>query len=237
MPLPPILGRFMPGETTITSPLVSLVAVNLVTIVFAVIGNWDLATVIFLYWAQSVIIGVFACLSILITDTSAIADGILEKTPVSVSPAPARKVLAFTFKLFLAGFFAVHYGTFHAVYFFFIAGSGIFGPVSYSDPGITLSCGLFFAIHAWSFLFHRKRGTEGAREMMTQFMEPYARIIPMHLTIIFGSFIILGLQFFGITTTLPVLVFFLLLKTLADVSAHIKKHAVPEEKSDQPLFQ
>jgi hypothetical protein len=232
MPLPPFPARFMPGETTITSPLVSLIAVNLVTIVFAIMGNWDLASVIFIYWAQSVIIGIFAFLSILFVDTSAIADTMAENpaVPGAVlgSPAPVRKLQAAFLKLFLAGFFAVHYGAFHAGYLFFITGFSLFGPVSYDDPGILISVGLFLAIHAWSFLFYRKSGKAAALGMMTQFMEPYARIFPMHLTIIFGSFIILGLQFFGITTTLPVLVFFLVLKTVADISAHVKKHAGPE---------
>lgn len=232
MPRPPFLARFMPGQTTFNSPLVSLIAVNLVTIVFAIVGNWDLATVIFIYWAQSVIIGIFACLSILFVDTAALADTMAEHPAVpgavSGSPAPARRILAGLLKLFLAGFFAVHYGTFHAVYFFFITDFSLFGPVSYTDPGILVSIGLFFALHAWSFFFYRKRGTAAALGMMTQFTEPYARIFPMHLTIIFGSFIILGLQFFGITTTLPVLVFFLVVKTIADISAHIKKHAVPK---------
>jgi hypothetical protein len=239
MPLPPFLSRFMPGEITITSPLVSLIGVNLVTIVFAILGNWDLASVIFIYWAQSVMIGIFAFLSILFTDTSAIADTMAENPAVPGAvlggPGPVRTLQAALLKLFLAGFFAVHYGAFHAGYFFFITDFSLFGPVSFDDPGILVSCGLFLAIHAWSFLFYRKRGKAAALGMMTQFMEPYARIFPMHLTIIFGSFIILGLQSFGITTTLPVLVFFLVLKTVADIAAHLKKHAVPEGQVSLPF--
>ena len=233
MTVPPFLARILPGEITLTPPLVSLIAGNLLTIVLAVLGNWDLATVVFIYWAQSVIIGIFAFLSILFTDTSAMADGITETTTLPDGSKLVRKGNPGTFKVLMAGFFAFHYGFFHLIYFFFIVDSGIFGPVGFSDPGIANSCGLFFAIHAYSFLYHRQRGKAAVADMVMQFMEPYDRILPMHLTIIFGSFIILGLGFFGITTVTPVLVLFLLLKTYADVAGHLKKHLlIPEQLSE-----
>jgi hypothetical protein len=235
MPAPPFLSRILPGEITLTPPLVSLVAANLLTIVLAVLGNWDLATVVFIYWAQSVIIGIFAFLSILFTDTSAMADGITQTTTLWDGSKTVRKGNAGTFKVLMAGFFAIHYGGFHLGYYFFIVGSGIFGPVNFSDPGIVISCGLFFAIHAYSFLYNRKRGKAAAADMMMQFMGPYDRILPMHLTIIFGSFIILGLGFFGITSVTPVLVLFLLLKTYADVAGHLKKHLLIPEKFSEVL--
>jgi hypothetical protein len=53
---------------------------------------------------------------------------------------------------------------------------------------------------------------------------PFRRIIPMHMTIIFGGIFLLVLEFMGIGSTLPVLVLFLILKTASDVAAHIEKH-------------
>ena len=201
----------------------------------AVLGNWNLATVVFIYWAQSVIIGIFAFFSILFTDTSAMADRITETTTMPDGTKVVRKGNPGTFKVMMAGFFALHYGAFHLIYYFFIVGSGIFGPVGFSDPGIVISCGLFFAIHAYSFLYHRQRGKAAVADMMVQFMGPYDRILPMHLTIIFGNFIIIGLGLFGITTVTPVLVLFLLLKTYADVAGHLKKHLlIPEKMSEDP---
>jgi len=47
-------------------------------------------------------------------------------------------------------------------------------------------------------------------------MLPYARIIPMHLTLVFGGLFIAS-KFW--------LVFFLLLKTLTDLIAHVAEHA------------
>ncbi len=54
-------------------PVISLVFANLVTIVLAVIETWDLATVMFIYLAQSIIIGFFTVVSLLTADTTTLA--------------------------------------------------------------------------------------------------------------------------------------------------------------------
>jgi hypothetical protein len=46
----------------------------------------------------------------------------------------------------------------------------------------------------------------------------------MHLTILFGSVVVLLLQLAGIKTVMPVLVLFLVLKTYADLAMHMRKH-------------
>jgi hypothetical protein len=56
----------------------------------------------------------------------------------------------------------------------------------------------------------------------------------MHLTIIFGSIVIFALEVFGITSTMPVLVLFLVLKTYSDITAHLIKHE-KEENPDAPV--
>ena len=58
---PVILTRVLPGDLIHNFPVLSLIFANLVTIVLAILGNWDLATVMFIYWAQSIIIGIFYC--------------------------------------------------------------------------------------------------------------------------------------------------------------------------------
>ncbi len=55
----------------------------------------------------------------------------------------------------------------------------------------------------------------------------------MHLTIIFGSIMILVLEAAGIRSTLPVLVLYLLLKTWTDIRAHVIKHE-RERNPDAP---
>ena len=234
MQLPEIIPRVLPGELIHNYPVVSLIFANLVTIVLAIFGNWDLATVFFIYWVQSVIIGVFSVFSILSADTAAIRADL--QRPIDerggtekVTPGFARFYLCI-----MAGFFTLHYGLFHLGYFFFIVDSSLFGTVNIADPGIWLACGLFFANHLYSHITYRHAGPKDYRFVNENFFSPYGRIIPMHLTILFGSIIIVALQLLGLTTTLPVLVLFLLLKTYSDMNAHLIKHE-RETNPDAPV--
>lgn len=215
-------SRVLPGDVIHDFPLISLIAVNLVTIILAVIGNWDLATVMFSYWVQSVMIGVFTALSLLTAGSAREFPAPPAGDSTAATLATLDKYGSIIGRVGITLFFIVHYGIFHFAYYEFIVGSGIFGPVNFSAPGLYLSCGLFFCNHLYSFITHwnvhiREAGGD-------DFFAPYHRIIPMHLTIIFGSMVIFFLQEIGITSTMPVLVLFLVLKTWADIAAHIAKH-------------
>jgi hypothetical protein len=233
MQFPAPFPRVLPGDLIHNVPVVSLVVANAVTIALAILGNWDLATVMFIYWAQSIVIGFFTVLSLLGADTAALrAD--LEKPIREQGCSGVSTRFAVSYKLLLAGFFCLHYGLFHWGYYAFIVESGIFGTVDFSDPGIWLSCGLFFANHLYSHIAYRHKGAKGAMYVNEHFFTPYRRIVPMHLTIIFGSIVVLVLQVFGIVSTMPVLILFLLLKTYTDTSAHLDKHE-QEEHPDAPV--
>lgn len=219
------LSRILPGDFDLTPPVISLLSANLITIGLAVAGNWDAATVIFIYWAQSVIIGIFTVLTILGADTTAISAAMNRSyakkgETCTVDPGRVR-----TQAWILAVIFAIHYGIFHVAYYFFIVESGLFGVVDLSSPGIWFSCGIFFVNHLFSFLYYRNRLQQDEEFMTDTFTGPYYRIIPMHLTIMFGAIVTLVLGIFGITSTLPVLVLFLILKTAADLAMHLRKHA------------
>ena len=224
MELPPSLQRIVPGDLAKNPPLLTLVAANLITIVLAVAANWDLATVLFIYWAQSVIIGIFTVVSLLSADTESLA-ATLGKAQAEAggSPVVGTGYVRF-YKVVLAGFFALHYGLFHYAYYGVIIGGDLFGPVDLSAPGIGISCALFFANHLYSYLYHRGTEKRDADFVTREFFTPYNRIIPMHLTIIFGAILVLAFSFLNVPSTLPVLVLFLLLKTVLDVKMHLRKH-------------
>ncbi|NMB79078.1 MAG: hypothetical protein GYA23_08280 [Methanomicrobiales archaeon] len=234
MQLWPPFSRILPGEPANDFPLISLVIVNLVTIILAIVGNWDLATVMFSYWVQSVMIGIFTALSLLTAGSARK----FPAPPAGDSAAatfatldPAGSILA---RFGMTIFFVIHYGIFHFAYYEFIVDSGIFGPVNFSEPGLYLSCGLFFVNHLYSFAAHWNVHIHEAGG--DDFFAPYHRIIPMHLTIIFGSIVIFILQEMGITSTMPVLVLFLVLKTWADIAAHLAKHTIvpPDQAAGAP---
>ncbi len=231
---PVIITQVLPGDLIHNIPVISLVFANIVTIVLAILGNWDLATVMFIYWAQSIIIGIFSVVSILGADTAALGADLQKPIDERGGSEKITPRFVWTYKCIMAGFFTLHYGLFHWGYYTFIVESGLFGTVNFADPGIWLSCGLFFANHLYSHITFRHQGPKNAGYVNEQFFTPYRRIIPMHLTIIFGSIVIFALEIFGITSTLPVLVLFLLLKTYSDISAHLIKH-YQEENPDAPV--
>jgi hypothetical protein len=232
MQCPPPVSRVLDGDLIHNFPVISLIFANLVTIVLAILGNWDLATVMFSYWLQSVIIGVFAAISLISVGTAR------EETPGS-GGVPESPVLAalvrignFTARIGLTVFFVIHYGIFHIAYYMIIVDSGLFGQVNFTDPGLWFACGIFFVNHLYSFVAHwnvhiREVGGD-------DFLAPYRRIIPMHLTIIFGGMVIFGLQDLGITSTMPVLLLFLVLKMVVDISTHLARHSPPGTSGSSP---
>ncbi|MCX6686131.1 MAG: DUF6498-containing protein [Methanoregula sp.] len=214
-----------------TPPVISLLFANLVTIVLAIGGHWDVATVMCIYWAQSVIIGIFTVITLLGIDTSALSFDIGRSLKEKGGSGIVGLKYIWLYKCVLAGFFALHYGLFHYGYFSFIVESGLFGSVNFSNPPNYIACGLFFANHLYLFLYHRKDVRQSSTFIAEEFFRPYQRIVPMHLTIIFGSIVMFALHVIGINASLPVLVLFLLLKTYADLDMHQQKHAGEELKA------
>lgn len=234
MQFPLRLSGVLPGDLIHNIPFISLILANIVTIVLAILGNWNVATVMFVYWAQSVIIGLFTVVSILGADSSVLAADLQKPVDKQGGSKKITPSFAWVYMYILAGFFSLHYGLFHWGYFTFIVDSGLFGNVNFDDTSLWLSCGFFFANHLYSHIIYRHEGQKGAGYVNEQFFTPYQRIIPMHLTIIFGSIVILALMVAGISSTMPVLVLFLLLKTYSDISAHRIKHH-KEEHPDAPV--
>jgi hypothetical protein len=219
------ISRVLPFEPELTPPVFALLSANLLTIILAIIGNWDAASTILIFWAQSVIIGIFTIASIIGADTLAIKADMDARYRergeyIVLDPHQVKK-----HQYILAVMFFVHYGIFHLAYYDFIINSAILGPVDLAQYGIWISCAIFFANHLYSFLFYRTRERRGEEYVNDTFIGPYFRIVPMHLIIFIGAVVILILGILGISSTLPVLVIFLLLKTAADLAMHLWKHA------------
>ncbi len=118
-------------------------------------------------------------------------------------------------------FFLVHYGFFHFVYAVFLSSLG--SPLNTIQGGVSLCIAAFFLAHGFSFFFHRSSDDGDIQNVAKVFSEPYARIVPMHL------FIIFGLGFFRMLVSddnLLLVIGFLLLKTAVDMFLHFRKHQV-----------
>ena len=199
-----------PGWTS--ASVLALLLANLVPLVGVVGLGWDLGEVMVLFWAESGIIGFYSLLRLCY---------VAGWTAVVLGP-----------------FFLAHFGGFMAGHFIFIyalfiqgvesdgtiAGGGEAGVFeTLTDVFVPLSpalVALFFS-HGVSFFtnFLRRREYVG-RNPSDQMKEPYKRVVVMHVTIIFGGWVILALG-----TPVWALILLLGLKTAVDLRAHRKEHS------------
>jgi hypothetical protein len=197
--------------------LLLLIISNLITIYIAVRENWDLSTVMWVYWVQSIVIGIFNFVRIYQLKEFSTENFTINGQPVT-STDEARN--------FVALFFAAHYGLFHFVYLFFL----IIGPFSsrYGYSGnptdfkyVVLASLVFFFNHLYSYL-HNKPVDNKKQNIGAIMFYPYARILPMHFAF-----------FLGATAGIAVPIF-LSIKTLADCIMHIYEHYVLR-RSETPV--
>jgi hypothetical protein len=217
-------ARALGGSNPIAA--IVLVAVNIVPLIGVMFWGWDIGTILITYWLENGVIGLINIPKILL------AGG-----PGSVGGAV------------LAGFFAVHYGGFwigHGIFVFLIAGiasggffgtffgsgfpsGGGFGGFGGSGTGTTgpdgaqilLIVALLFVSHGVSFLVNYRGRKEYLNTTpMKQMFQPYGRLFILHITIILGAFLVIGLgQPFLLVALLVIL------KTGVDLLFHLREHA------------
>jgi hypothetical protein len=219
------------GATTVSTPwaIGSLIGVNLVPLAGVLFLGWSTFDLMVLYWFENGIVGLFALLKILLTRGR---DG----DAVSVGAAFER--------LFVAGFFMLHYGAFWTVHglfvvalfgggagasgaafapmagpaWFFFGGLGIAGAVL--RGGLLLAAMGLLVSHAVSFIGNvLTRGEDLDRPPKELMARPYGRVAVLHVTLVLGAGLMLGLGE-------PVigLALFVLLKTVVDLRAHVRSH-------------
>jgi uncharacterized protein DUF6498 len=183
-----------------------LLASNIWVLILYLKDGSDLGTILIIYWIQSVIIGFFNFFRILGLKEFSTEGFLVNGRAVK----PTRKT-----KIQVAWFFAFHYGFFHLIYAIFLI-SVFIAPENARTISLSLilgSAAIFFANHLFSFFYNRNRDTGEENIGQIMFL-PYARILPMHLMIIFGVFLkgTIGL------------IIFISMKTIADLTMHIFEH-------------
>jgi hypothetical protein len=182
----------------------ALVTTNLLSLVVAVATDWNLCSVMFLYWAQSVIIGLSNVVRILALDRFSTENFRINDREVEPTPAVKRQT---------AFFFLVHYGMFHAIYLVFLI--GLADALASADFAFAVCVVLFALNHAWSHRYNVSLDRRGTPNIGTLMFTPYIRIVPMHLAIVAGGA-------FGDSAV--ALALFMLLKTGADATMHVVEH-------------
>ena len=193
-----------------------LIISNIITIIIAVIENWDFVIILFVYWCQSVIIGFFAILKIL-----NLKEFSTENFYVGYEqPKPTEET-----KKFVAGYFATGYVFMHLLYIWMIIAISsdngyVFTRFVDSSIFIISSIVFFLIAHFYSYIYNKEEDSKKKQNIGSMFLRPFARIIPIHFAPVIFGFI------YGLLTISNKisLVAFLLLKTLIDVIMHISEH-------------
>ncbi len=199
----------LPGtRLTARSPsALVLILSNLVPVFGVFFAGWDVGAIMAIYWLENVAIGILNALKILL----ARAGG---------TPLPARAGMAL--------FFCVHYGIFtlvHGVFVFAVfQKDGPFGGRGFSPFAALGEYGLaflaLFGSHLFSFFVnYLGRGEFRDKNVMLVMIQPYGRIVILHVTIILGGFVTMALG-----SPKPVILLLVILKTMGDVFFHLKEH-------------
>ena len=155
-------------------------------------------TIIWLYWCQSVLLGIFNFFDMLTLKNASVENMTINGKPATVSQA----------KGCLPVFFLFHYGIFHLVYFIFLV---VDLNLSHADFSVLKWALLVLIINQVIYFIQNKTiYANVSRNIGTLFFTPYLRIVPMHLTILLPKFI----------GWAPVITF-LVLKTIFDVIGHL----------------
>lgn len=194
----PLFKRF----ANIDVGLLFTLATNVYLIWEYVHNNASIDTIILLFYVQSVLIGVFNALDMFTVNTT----NANEKSEAAELPRSSKGCAGL--------FFMVHYGGFHFVYLFFLPQIINFQNINW--PLFQLALALLVIGCIINFIQDKLRNRIQSANLLAMFFMPYARIIPMHLTI-------LAPQFLHISAPL----LFLSLKTIADVITYlIYRHVV-----------
>jgi hypothetical protein len=164
------------------SGVLGVIATNLVAIGIAWWQHWPLVTLLWPYWMQSVIIGWYSHRRILALRQFSTEDTSFDQG----SPEAAKR--------HAADFFTMHYGVFHLVYALFLlavmSGDTRGVPAYHVSPlDLVLMAALtvsFVLSHRASYQRIMAADQQGRPNITNVILLPYLRIVPMHLTIIFG---------------------------------------------------
>jgi len=200
-------GAFEPYSPSVSPSLLALVLANAIPIVGVLFLGWTVFPLLLLYWLENVVVGGFNVAKMLLAQPS---------EPVS-----------WLGKLFLIPFFIVHFGGFTYVHgvlvvaFFGPKGAQPFDLLTAVPAAIRanhLGWGLLSltASHGLSFYWNYLQNGEFQRASLNTLMgQPYGRIVVLHLTVLFGGWIVILLG-----SPVPALIILIAFKTAADWRAH-----------------
>jgi len=219
-----------------------LILANLIPLLGVVVYEWNVLSVLLLYWAENVVIGILNVARMVTCAGGNALQGILKlaNRPIPdevVQSLPSISVNAL--KIFLIPFFVFHYGMFCFGHLTFVL-------AIFSDGSISLRSGsalaelwqnsfwiavaAVFVSHLFSFFTNYIGNGEYKRASLFLLMHrPYGRIIAMHVAIVLGAGLVMYLG-----SPMPILLILILVKTFIDVRMHEKERGKLSEAELAP---
>lgn len=204
----------LPTVADLRKPSVlALIAANLIPLAGVLFFGWEVFPLMFLFWSENVIVGAFNVLKMIFAGGGG-----------GVGQAA---------KLFVIPFFCVHYGMFtlvHGIFICVIFGGGLhhggspfdavatFGEtmgeqhLGWALLGLVISRGISFATN------YLGKGEFKTATVAILMVQPYGRIVVLHIAIIGGGFLVMALN----SPTLGLLLL-IVLKTLLDLAGHLNE--------------
>ncbi|MEM1412913.1 MAG: DUF6498-containing protein [Pseudomonadota bacterium] len=222
-----------------------LVAVNLGLLAGVLLFDWSVFDIIFLFWAENLVIGAINVLKMITAHPapSAAPDPESGTSVGQASPVDIKSVAAgWGAKLFLIPFFILHYGGFclgHGIFVFALFNeAGEFGDDLWTavpallTGALGLSLAMLAASHFISFLLNYLGRGEYRRTSASELMgRPYGRIIALHVTIIVGGFLALAADNHVLMLTVLVV-----LKTFVDLAMHGRERQKYVDPESAPIM-
>lgn len=194
-----------PSRPALLASSAALLLANVIPLLGAVAWGWSVFEIVVTYWAENLIIGGYTLLRMLG------AGGWRSEAALWVG------------KVFMAGFFTVHYGMFclvHGFFVFSLLGEGKGKEAVLSGKGFAIALLALVISHGISFVKNYWAGGEyRGTTIQAQMFAPYPRIVVLHVAILFGAFAIQALG-----STVPMLVILVVGKTAIDLSLHRWMH-------------
>lgn len=208
--------------------VVGLVVANLVPLVGVIGFGWDLHSLLVVYWLESAVIGTAYVAKIRRTEGEDDPD---ELPGVKLNDKPLNSFVDKSNGK-IAAYFASHYGGFWAIHGIFVfIFPFVFPEMNMASPTVI---GMAFVGLAVYHVVSYRINYIGQREYerngpVTLMIEPYRRVLVLHVTIILGAFAIAGLG-----VPVAALVVMVLAKTLLDLRGHLREHDRAQRRSPVP---
>jgi len=186
--------------------LFSLITANLVPILGIFLLDWDLFSILFFYWLESAVVGIYNILRMAMANPDT-----KDESGKITTTRKSHKISGIIF-------FLIHYSAFMVGHGFFIF--ELFSPVEVKMTTVVLGIVSLSISHGISFVINFIGHKEYKKiSLSEQMIAPYKRIMVMQITIIICGFLLTLISSPQIT-----LILLILLKIVIDIYAHQREH-------------